>query len=233
MTLFKQIALLVSTMFLVLLLIIVLNDLSRTESFQQGQLRTTAQDMATTLGIAISNLPEGDDQATLEVLFYTRIELTGVDGQTIHQKRQELRVEGVPDWFIGLVALETVSGSTQVMKGWTQLGQLELEIHPGFAYSSMYQALVSALRWFALLFVISLLVLWLVLALAAGQGSGRRDPQQPVRAAAKNPDHGRTQARGRSDEPDGIQGAGYLRRPGKNPGPLPAIALSRQADRPR
>ena len=171
MTLFKQIALLVSTMFLVLLLIIVLNDLSRTGSFQQGQLRTTAQDMATTLGIAISNLPEGDDQATLEVLFnavfdsgyYTRIELTGVDGQTIHQKRQELRVEGVPDWFIGLVALETVSGSTQVMKGWTQLGQLELEIHPGFAYSSMYQALVSALRWFALLFVISLLVLWLVL----------------------------------------------------------------------
>jgi diguanylate cyclase (GGDEF)-like protein len=171
MTLFKQIALLVSTMFLVLLLIIVLNDLSRTESFQQGQLRTTAQDMATTLGIAISNLPEGDDQATLEVLFnavfdsgyYTRIELIGVDGQTIHQKRQELRVEGVPDWFIGLVALETVSGSTQVMKGWTQLGQLELEIHPGFAYSSMYQALVSALRWFALLFVISLLVLWLVL----------------------------------------------------------------------
>jgi predicted ArsR family transcriptional regulator len=93
MTLFKQIALLVSTVFLVLLLIIVMNDLSRTGSFQQGQLRTTAQDMATTLGIAISNLPEGDDQATLEVLFnavfdsgyYTRIELIGVDGQTIHQ----------------------------------------------------------------------------------------------------------------------------------------------------
>ncbi|MDH3760506.1 MAG: EAL domain-containing protein [Gammaproteobacteria bacterium] len=171
MTLFKQIALLVSTVFLVLLLIIVVNDLSRTGSFQQGQLRTTAQDMATTLGIAISNLPEGDDQATLEVLFnavfdsgyYTRIELVGVDGQTIHEKKQELNLEGVPDWFIGLVPLETVSGSTQVMKGWTQLGKLELEIHPGFAYSSMYQALISALRWFALLFVISLLVLWLVL----------------------------------------------------------------------
>ena len=171
MTLFKQIALLVSTVFLILLLIIVMSDLSRTGNFQQGQLRTTAQDMATTLGIAISNLPEGDDQATLEVLFnavfdsgyYTRIELVGVDGQTIHQKSQELDVEGVPDWFIGLVPLESVSGSTQVMKGWTQLGQLNLEVHPGFAYSSMYQALVSALRWFALLFVVSMIVLWLVL----------------------------------------------------------------------
>jgi diguanylate cyclase (GGDEF)-like protein len=171
MTLFKQIALLVSTVFLILLLIIVMNDLSRTGNFQQGQLRTTAQDMATTLGIAISNLPEGDDQATLEVLFnavfdsgyYTRIELVGVDGQTVHQKSQELDVEGVPDWFIGLVPLESARGSTQVMKGWTQLGQLNLEMHPGFAYSSMYQALVSALRWFALLFVVSMVVLWLVL----------------------------------------------------------------------
>ncbi len=171
MTLFKQIALLVSTVFLVLLLIIVLNDLARTGSFQQGQLGTTAQDMATTLGIAISNLPEGDDPATLEVLFnavfdsghYTRIELIGVDGQSIHQKSQQLDIEGVPGWFINLVSLESASGSTQVMKGWTQLGQLNLEIHPGFAYSSMYQALVSALRWFALLFVVSMVVLWLVL----------------------------------------------------------------------
>ena len=173
MTLFKQIALLVSTVFLILLLIIVMSDLSRTGNFQQGQLRTTAQDMATTLGIAISNLPEGDDQATLEVLFnavfdsgyYTRIELVGIDGQIIHKKSQKLDLEGVPDWFIGLLPLESVSGSTPVMKGWTQLGQLNLEIHPGFAYSSMYQTLISTLLWFALLFVASMVVLWLVLRL--------------------------------------------------------------------
>ena len=102
MTLFKQIALLISTIFLVLLLIIVLNDLTRTSSFQQGQLQTTAQDMATTLGIAISNLPEGGDQATLEVLFnavfdsgyYTKIELVAVEGQVIHQKSQDLNIAG-------------------------------------------------------------------------------------------------------------------------------------------
>jgi diguanylate cyclase (GGDEF)-like protein len=171
MTLFKQIAMLVSMIFLVLLLVILFNDLSRTGNFQQGQLQTTAQDMATTLGIAISNLPEGDDQATLEVLFnsvfdsgyYTRIELIGVDGQTIHHKAQTLDLAGVPDWFIDLVPLEPARGTTQVVKGWVQLGQLNLEIHPGFAYSSIYQSLVSALRWFALLFIVSMLVLWLVL----------------------------------------------------------------------
>ena len=43
MTLFKQIALLVSVMFLVLIVIIVLNDLTRSGEFQQGQMQTTAQ----------------------------------------------------------------------------------------------------------------------------------------------------------------------------------------------
>jgi diguanylate cyclase (GGDEF)-like protein len=171
MSLFKQIALLISTVFLVLLLIIVLNDLTRTSSFQQGQLQTTAQDMATTLGIAISNLPDGGDKATLEVLFnavfdsgyYTQIELVAVDGESIHQKSQDLDIAGVPAWFVRLVPLEPARGTTQVMKGWTQLGQLNMVIHPGFAYSNMYQALVSALRWFALLFVVSMILLWLVL----------------------------------------------------------------------
>lgn len=171
MSLFKQIALLISTVFLVLLLIIVLNNLTRTSSFQQGQLQTTAQDMATTLGIAISNLPDGGDKTTLEVLFnavfdsgyYTQIELVAVDGQSIHQKSQEFDVAGVPDWFVRLVPLEPARGTTQVMKGWTQLGQLNLVIHPGFAYSNMYQALMSALRWFSLLFVVSMILLWLVL----------------------------------------------------------------------
>ncbi len=171
MTLFKQIALLVSTVYLILLVIIVSNDLSRTSNFQQGQLQTTAQDMATTLGIAISNLPDGGDQATLEVLFnavfdsgyYTRIELVAVEGQIIHYKSQQLDVAGVPGWFINLVPLEPARGTIQVMKGWTQLGQLNLEVHPGFAYSNMYQALVSALRWFGLLFVVAMMMLWLVL----------------------------------------------------------------------
>ena len=171
MTLFKQIALLISTVFIVLLFIVVFNGLARTSSFQQGQLQTTAQDMATTLGIAISNLPEGNDQATLEVLFnavfdsgyYTRIELAAVDGHIVHEKSQDLDVAGVPDWFVRLIPLEPALGTTQVMKGWTQLGQLNMVVHPGFAYTNMYQSLVTAVRWFVLIFAISMVLLWLVL----------------------------------------------------------------------
>lgn len=171
MTLFKQIALLVSMMFLVLLAVILANNLRSAAEFQQGQLQTTAQDMATTLGITISNLPDGADAATLEVLFnavfdsgyYSLIELQGVDGNLVHGKQRAAEIQDVPGWFTDLVPLEPARGSTQVMRGWTQLGQLDLIVHPGFAYRSLYAGLVSTLRWFVALFLVGMTLLWLVL----------------------------------------------------------------------
>ncbi|MBL4900063.1 MAG: diguanylate cyclase, partial [Colwellia sp.] len=171
MTLFKQIALLVSLMFLLLASIIMINNFIRTSQYLQGQLQTTAQDMTTTLGIAISNLPTKNDEATLEVLFnsvfdsgyYSSIKLVAVDGSVIHQKSQEIDVSGVPDWFFQLVPLTLAKGETQVMQGWTQLGHLSLSLHPGYAYSGLYDALVSTLKWFAVLLVGAILLLWLLL----------------------------------------------------------------------
>lgn len=171
MTLFKQIALLVSLMFLLLASIIIINDLKRTASFMQGQLQTTAQDMTTTLGIAIGNLPSVADEATLEVFFnsvfdsgyYSSIKLSAVDGSIILEKSQKITIRGVPDWFLQLIELSPAQGSTQVLQGWTQLGQLTLVLHPGFAYSGLYNSLLSTLKWFVVIFISAILLLWLML----------------------------------------------------------------------
>ncbi len=171
MTLFKQIALLVTFVYLLLASILIINDFKRTGTFLQGQLQTTAQDMATTLGIAISNSSSDVDAASLEVLFnavfdsgyYSNIQLLSVSGEVIHQKQQQVQVSGVPDWFLDMIPLKPAVGATQVMKGWTQLGRLELSLHPGFAYSGLYSALVSTLKWFSLLFISSIALLWLLL----------------------------------------------------------------------
>ena len=53
MTLFKQIALLVSLIFLLLIMAIIVGDFRRSSEFLEGQLQTSAQDIATTLGIKI------------------------------------------------------------------------------------------------------------------------------------------------------------------------------------
>jgi len=171
MTLFKQIAILVTLLYFVLASIIVANDFKNAGVFMQGQLETTAQDMVTTLGIAISNHPSGDEPSTLEVLFnsvfdsgyYSNIELISVDGNVIHKKTQSIAINGVPEWFINLVSLKAATGSTQVIKGWSQLGQLNLTIHPGFAYSSLYQTLVSTIKWFCGFFVVAIILLWILL----------------------------------------------------------------------
>lgn len=171
MTLFKQIALLVSLIFLLLAGIIIVNDFKRTGIFLQGQLQTTAQDMATMLGIAISNSSAEADAPGLEVLFnsvfdsgyYSSIKLQSTDGKIIHQKSQQLELDSVPQWFVKMVPLKAAEGKTQVMKGWTQLGTLSLTLHPGYAYSGLYNALVATLKWFALIFFGAILLLWLML----------------------------------------------------------------------
>ncbi len=171
MTLFKQIALLVTLMFLLLAGIIIVNDFKRTGVFLQGRLQTTAQDMATTLGIAISQSAAEADAPGLEVLFnsvfdsgyYSSIKLVSVDGKLIHQKSQKIELDGVPQWFVKMVPLQAAEGSTQVMKGWSQLGTLTLSLHPGYAYSGLYTALMSTLKWFAVIFVVAILLLWLML----------------------------------------------------------------------
>lgn len=172
MTLFKQVALLVSLVFLILVIVTTIADYRRTGVFIETQLQSVAQDMATTLGVTISN-SVNNDKATLETLFnavfdsgyYSRIELIATDGTVIHKKQQYLQSEGVPHWFIALIPLEPATGSTQVMKGWLQMGRLSVTLHPGLSYMAMYENLQATLLWFGALFCLGLVVLWYLLHL--------------------------------------------------------------------
>mgnify|MGYP002713036390 FL=1 len=171
MTLFKQLAFVVSLVYLLIVITLTLGDFRRSGDFIEGQLQTTAQDMATTLGIAISNLPDDADVATYETLFnavfdsgyYASIELESPDGELILRKDQPLSIQGVPDWFIQLVPLQPAAGATQIMKGWSPLGTLRLTLHPGYMYASLYQNLQATLLWFLLLFTLGMAVLWWLL----------------------------------------------------------------------
>lgn len=171
MTLFKQVAILVSLVFLLTVVTITVASLKQYGSIVRGQLQTTAQDMATTLGIAISNSSFGADQPTYETLFnavfdsgyYSNIELIAPDGALIHKKHRQLEIEGVPDWLISLVPIDPATASTQVMQGWIPLGTLNLTLHPGYVYYGLYKNLETTLIWFVVLFALGMLVLWVLL----------------------------------------------------------------------
>jgi diguanylate cyclase (GGDEF)-like protein len=171
MTLFKQVALVVSLVFLLIVVTTTVGDFDRSGSFLEGQLQTSAQDMATTLGIAISNSTSIDDVAGYETLFnavfdsgyYSSIELVSPDGKIILKKARVLEIQGVPDWFISMVPLWPATGSSEVMQGWVPLGTLRLILHPGHVYASLYKNLESSLFWFVMLFSFGMIILWLLL----------------------------------------------------------------------
>jgi len=171
MTLFKQIALLIFFAFLLLFTLVNVDTFQKSGLFLRGQLQTSAQDTATVLGISISQTQSGKDIAALETLFnavfdsgyYSDIRLVSTDGKIIHQKGRKLEVRGVPNWFISVVPLGQVIGKANVMQGWIPLGQLELTLHPGFAYANLYNNLVTNSLWFLTLFVLSLILIWYIL----------------------------------------------------------------------
>ena len=171
MTLFRQIALVVSLVFLLIVVTLMAASVRQYSSVVKGQLQTSAQDMVTNLGITISNSTFGNDKPAYETLFnavfdsgyYSSIEIVATDGELIHKKERELEIEGVPQWFISLVPIAPATAATPVMQGWSSLGTLRLTLHPGYVYYGLYKNLESALLGFVILFSIGMAALWLLL----------------------------------------------------------------------
>lgn len=171
MTLYKQIALVVTLGFLLLLSLVAYDNLKQSAFFLGGQLNTTAQDTATVLGIAISTTGSSDDIAALETMFnavfdsgyYSDIRFVSNDGTVIYEKSRPLTVKGVPNWFVNLMPLSLTPGEATVQSGWSQTGRLELVIYPGFAYAGLYERLTGTVKWFSVIVVVVLSLLWFVL----------------------------------------------------------------------
>jgi EAL domain-containing protein (putative c-di-GMP-specific phosphodiesterase class I)/GGDEF domain-containing protein len=171
MTLFRQVAFLVTLVFLLNVVAISAASLEQFSTIMKGQLQSTAQDMTTTLGIALSNSSFGNDVPAYETLFnavfdsgyYSSIELLDPNGNLIHKKDRKLEIEGVPGWFTSLVEIKSASAKAPVMQGWIPLGTLEITLHPGYVYFGLYNNFISSLVWFSVIFVVGLLVLWLLL----------------------------------------------------------------------
>ncbi len=168
MTLFRKIAIVISLVFAVLLLSTMWNDFRYTSRILEGQLKTAANNMATTLGVAIANSGQGTDPAFVETLFnvafdsghLSQIELVSPTGEQLQIKQQKVSIRGVPNWLIGLVPIKAASGESRIVKNWVPYGTIRLTLHPGYAYAGLYENLKSQLIWFGVLTTAGFLVLW-------------------------------------------------------------------------
>ncbi len=156
MTLLRQLIIVIVILFTLLFAGSVIINVNNTRTYLNNQLRTISEDMATSLGMSLSphiakqemTIVESMISAVSDSGYYREVVYTDVNGKPVVVRRQEVRIEGVPAWFVNLIPLETPRGEAQVMAGWVQAGSVAIAANPGYAYATLWGNSVDAFWWF-------------------------------------------------------------------------------------
>ncbi|MCA1792185.1 MAG: EAL domain-containing protein [Thioalkalivibrio sp.] len=118
------------------------------------QLHLKNVDNATSLALSLTQLPKEDARIELAIAaqfdtgHYRLIRLTDPRGEVIVERSRPVEPEGVPRWFVRLMAFEVDPGVAHISDGWSQFGRLQVESQTSYAYESLWQGS----RWLALIF---------------------------------------------------------------------------------
>ena len=148
MTLYRQLIIFTLLLFFILLMGTWMVTFQNNRSFVINQLSSHAQDTATSLGLAISQLPDAQDKVRMEIMvnavfdrgYYEIIKLTDLNGKVISEHKLNIAIEGVPRWFVLLVPIDTPETTATIMTGWRETGVIYVKSHPGYAYQTLWQS---------------------------------------------------------------------------------------------
>jgi len=164
MTLFRQLLIFTLVLFFFLFAGTWFARLNSTRTFLLDQLESHAQDTATSLGLSISPYMVKKDLPAVETMinavfdrgYYRVIRLADVEDKVLVDRTQEVAMEGVPQWFVSFVPLETPSAMSIVLAGWSQAGTVLVESHPGYAYKTLWDTVVTTSLWFLAMIIVVL-----------------------------------------------------------------------------
>ena len=171
MSLFKQIILIFITILFFVLSIVMYQNFKTSNDFVQNQLYKSAQDTATSLGLSLSSVVDGDDISTMQTMmnaiydrgYYQEITLIDTEDKALYQLKKDVAVKGVPVWFINLINLKTPPAKALINSGWYPFGTIKVVNHPGLAYVQLYNTLKSIVIYFSILAVIIIILLSMLL----------------------------------------------------------------------
>ncbi|TSK05200.1 MAG: EAL domain-containing protein [Geobacter sp.] len=157
MTLYRQLIIFTVVLFLLLFTGTWYAKLANTRTFLTDQLESHVQDTATSLALSISPHVAQKDLTTVEGMinalfdrgYYQKITYTDPRGEVLIDRTLPVKVEDVPQWFVKLVPLKTPEAEADVMAGWNQGGTILVKSHPGYAYETLWNEVISMTVWFA------------------------------------------------------------------------------------
>ena len=156
MTLYRQLIIFTLALFFLLFTGNWYAKLDSTRSFLIDQLESHAQDTATSLGLSISQHVIKNDMPTVESMinavfdrgYYEIVKLVDNQQKVLVERVLNVKIENVPSWFIHWVPLKPPEASANVMSGWIQAGTIVVKSHPGYAYKTLWEDMVSTTIWF-------------------------------------------------------------------------------------
>ena len=170
MTLFRQIALMLS-IFLVIILttVLVLNFQSANQSVQErmySDAKNTASSLSLSLGSANGDVSMMSTMinANFDSGNYKYISLIDVEDEVLYERTKESTIVDVPQWFLDSIKIEAPIASANVSAGWLQVGVLNVQSDVGYAYVELYTILKNLLISFSIITVLALIVLNILLA---------------------------------------------------------------------
>ncbi|MBI2754776.1 MAG: EAL domain-containing protein [Betaproteobacteria bacterium] len=171
MSLFRQLLLSVSAVFLLVLGGIEVIQVLNARNYLQQQLESHSQDAATALGMSLATVMPSGDQALIETVtgpvfdrgYYESIKVFSPTGEVLVAKELPRRPPEVPAWFARLVVLHAPTTESLISAQWREMGRVIVTSHPNFAYQQLWRTSTDTLWLLLALYAIALGVVGLFL----------------------------------------------------------------------
>ena len=170
MSLYKQLWLLITTLMLIAFIGSFSISTITIKNSMERQLHIKNIDNANNLALAASQL--ASDQTMVELLIsaqfdsghYQRLRFVNPKGETVIDLRQPLNASFLSTWFRGILKIDAGTATAPIQSGWNQLGKIEVQSDPSFAYQSLWSITFNLLLYFTAAAILFGLVGHLVLS---------------------------------------------------------------------
>lgn len=141
-----------------------------TQHYLNTQMKSHAQDAATSLGLSMSAYMDDPDLVIAQTMvsaifdsgYYADLEFKTSKGEVKIKRQNPIEYDEVPEWFVSLFPLTPPLQSSEVNNGWMVAGVLSIQSNPGIAYKTLWQQAKQSFYSIALITLFSVLLIQLI-----------------------------------------------------------------------
>ncbi|MDD2871977.1 MAG: LapD/MoxY N-terminal periplasmic domain-containing protein [Candidatus Gracilibacteria bacterium] len=166
MTLYKQIAILVTAVFIILLLTILTISFSIVKDSVQKELYENAQNSVSSLSLSIynTNISQGNIETMINATFdngnYERITYKHINEQIQYERELEKKEKSIPLWFERIVEIKIPVAKATLSSNWEIIGILEILNDKNTAYMQLYNMMTNMFLYLSISCVVFLIILY-------------------------------------------------------------------------